>query len=25
LDILAKMFQAMRTRTICWPEYRTTY
>ena len=25
LDILAKMFQAMRTRTICLPEYPTTY
>jgi len=25
LDILAKLFQAMRSRTICWQDYRTTY
>jgi len=26
LDTLAKLFQAMRSRThICWQDYRTTY
>jgi len=25
LDILAKLFQAIRSRTICWQDYRTTY
>jgi len=25
LYTLAKWFQAMRSRTICWQEYRTTY
>jgi len=25
LVTLAKLFQAMRSRTICWQEYRTTY
>jgi len=25
LVTLAKLFQAMRTRTICWQDYRTTY
>jgi len=25
LDTLAKLFQAMRSRTICWQEYRKTY
>jgi len=25
LDTLTKMFQAMRRRTICWQDYRTTY
>jgi len=25
LDTLAKLFQAMRNRTTCWQEYRTTY
>jgi len=25
LDSLAKLFQAMRSTTICWQDYRTTY
>jgi len=25
LDTLAKLFQAMRSRAICWRDYRTTY
>jgi len=25
LDTLAKQFQEMRSRTICWQEYRTAY
>jgi len=25
LDTLAKLFQAMRSRTVCLQEYRTTY
>jgi len=25
LYTLATQFQAMRSRTICWQEYRTTY
>jgi len=25
LDTLAKLSQAMRSRTICWQDYRTTY
>jgi len=25
LDTLAKRFQAMRSRTIFWQDYRTTY
>jgi len=25
LDTLAKLFQALRSRTICWQDYRTTY
>ena len=25
LNTLTKMFQAMRSRTICWQDYRTTY
>jgi len=25
LDTLANLFQAMRSRTICWQDYRTTY
>jgi len=25
LDTLAKVFQAIRSRTICWQDYRTTY
>jgi len=25
LDTLAKLFQAMRSKTICWQDYRTTY
>jgi len=25
LDTLAKLFQAMRRRTMCWQDYRTTY
>jgi len=25
LDILAKLFQAMRHRNICWQDYWTTY
>jgi len=25
LDTVAKLFQAMRNRTICWQEYCTTY
>jgi len=24
LDILAKLFQTMRSRNICWQDYRTT-
>jgi len=24
LDTLAKLFQAMRSKTICWKDYRTT-
>jgi len=24
LDTLAKLFQAMRSKTICWQDYRTT-
>jgi len=25
LDTLAKLVQAMRSRTICWQDYQTTY
>jgi len=25
LDSLANLFQAIRSRTICWQDYRTTY
>jgi len=25
LDTLTKIFQAMRSRTICWQDYQTTY
>jgi len=25
LDTFAKLFQAMRSRIICWQDYRTTY
>jgi len=25
LDNLAKLFQAIRSKTICWQDYRTTY
>jgi len=25
LDTLTKVFQTMRSRNICWKDYRTTY
>jgi len=25
LDTISKLFQVMRSRTLCWQHYRTTY